>query len=78
MSEAIDSRGTVNFGFVLVCFDQLIRHAIFPVRGVSPATGISGRPVPVEQAASAAGTPRVMLAQLVQPFRMDAATDRQL
>jgi sterol desaturase/sphingolipid hydroxylase (fatty acid hydroxylase superfamily) len=71
----IDGRGTVNFGFVLVCWDQLSRHAVFP-EGTPRQTGIAGRPVPVEQAVSVAGTPRVILAQLAQPFRVRAATDR--
>jgi sterol desaturase/sphingolipid hydroxylase (fatty acid hydroxylase superfamily) len=71
----LDSRGTVNFGFVLVCWDQLSRHAAFPSAGAPLATGISGRPIPLEQSASVAGTPRVVLAQLAQPFRVRAATD---
>ena len=71
----IDWRGTVNFGFVLVCWDQLAHRAVFPSGGEPIATGIAGRPVPVEQASSAAGTPRVVLAQLWQPFSMRAATD---
>jgi sterol desaturase/sphingolipid hydroxylase (fatty acid hydroxylase superfamily) len=49
VSDPIDSRGTVNFGFVLVCWDQLVRHAIFPTGGAPLATGISGRTVPLEQ-----------------------------
>ena len=35
----------------------------------------TGRPVPVEQAALARSTPRVMLAQLAQPFTIHASTD---
>jgi sterol desaturase/sphingolipid hydroxylase (fatty acid hydroxylase superfamily) len=71
----VDARRTVNFGFVLVCWDQMFRLAAFPTVGVAPATGIPGAPVPLEQAASLAATPRVVLAQLVQPFHLDAATD---
>jgi len=71
----LDDRGTVNYGFVLVCWDQLIHRAIFPVPGESPATGIAGRPVPVEQVGPVTRTPRVMLAQLAQPFLRRAATD---
>jgi sterol desaturase/sphingolipid hydroxylase (fatty acid hydroxylase superfamily) len=73
--EPIDSRGTVNFGFVLVCWDQLFRLAAYPSGGTAAATGIPGAPVPLEQAASLAGTPRVVLAQLAQPFHVHAATD---
>lgn len=75
VSEFLDARGTVNYGFVLVCWDQLIHRAIFPIKGVTPATGIAGRPVPVEQVGSVARTPRVMVAQLAQPFSRRAATD---
>jgi sterol desaturase/sphingolipid hydroxylase (fatty acid hydroxylase superfamily) len=76
VSTPLDERGAVNFGFVLVCWDQLIRRAVFPAGGAPLATGISGRPVPVEQAASVAGIPRVVLSQLAQPFRMRAKTDQ--
>ncbi len=71
----LDDRGTVNYGFVLVCWDQLIHRAVFPTAGETPATGITGRPVPVEQGGPATRTPRVILAQLVQPFTRRAATD---
>ena len=76
VSTPLDERGAVNFGFVLVCWDRLIRRAVFPAGGAPLATGISGRPVPVEQAASVAGIPRVVLSQLAQPFRMRAETDQ--
>jgi hypothetical protein len=70
----IDDRGTVNFGFVLVCCDQMIHRAAFPT-GVPVATGISGRPVPIEQTSSPSSTPKVMLAQLAQPFLVSSKTD---
>ena len=75
VSEFLDDRGTVNYGFVLVCWDQLIHRAIFPTKGETPATGIAGRPVPVEQVGSLTRTPRVIVAQLAQPFTRRAATD---
>jgi len=74
-SAPIDPRGTVNFGFVLVCWDQLGRHALFPSGGAPIATGIAGRPVPVEQDAPRMAAHRVVVAQLVQPFRMRSAMD---
>jgi sterol desaturase/sphingolipid hydroxylase (fatty acid hydroxylase superfamily) len=74
-ASPLDERGTVNFGFVLVCWDQMIRRAAFPTNAAPVATGIAGRPVPVEQAGSARSTPRVMVAQLTQPFTIHAATD---
>jgi sterol desaturase/sphingolipid hydroxylase (fatty acid hydroxylase superfamily) len=70
----IDDRGTVNFGFVLVGWDQLIHRAAFPT-GTPVATGIYERPVPVEQSGSIYATPKVMLAQLVQPFLVHSKTD---
>jgi sterol desaturase/sphingolipid hydroxylase (fatty acid hydroxylase superfamily) len=75
VAEAVDPRGTVNFGFVLVLWDKLAGRAVLPTEGVPRATGIAGRPVPVEQSASGAGILRVVLAQLAQPFRIRAATD---
>ena len=74
-SVPIDGRGAVNFGFVLVGWDQLGRRAAFPMGRAPIATGIAGRPVPVEQSARASGVGRVVLAQLAQPFRLRAATD---
>ena len=71
----LDERGTVNFGFVLVCWDQMIHRAVFPTNEAPIATGLTGRPVPVEQSVSARATPRVMVAQLAQPFTRHAATD---
>ena len=75
--------GAVNMGFVLVCWDQLARRAVFPTggrpdrhrdrrttstcRAVGRRTRSGGRP-------NVAG---VMAAQLTQPFRLRAATDGQ-
>ncbi len=70
----LDSRGTVNFGFVLVCWDQMSRRAAYPTRGEAVATGIAGRPVPIEQAARG-GAWRVVLTQLAQPFRIHSGMD---
>jgi len=64
----------VNFGFVLVGWDRLAGCAMRPVAGDPVATGIAGRPVPIEQDATS-GMARVVAAQLVQPFRISAAMD---
>jgi sterol desaturase/sphingolipid hydroxylase (fatty acid hydroxylase superfamily) len=64
----LDARRTVNFGFVLTCWDRLARRAVFPGGETPIATGIAGRPVPVEQAGP--GAARVVAAQLAQPFRL--------
>jgi sterol desaturase/sphingolipid hydroxylase (fatty acid hydroxylase superfamily) len=74
-ASPLDERGTVNFGFVLVCWDQLIRRAAFPTNAAPVATGLTGRPVPIEQTGSALAASKVMVAQLAQPFRVRAATD---
>jgi sterol desaturase/sphingolipid hydroxylase (fatty acid hydroxylase superfamily) len=74
-STPIDDRVAVNFGFVLVCWDRLARCAVYPSGAAPIRTGISGRPVPIEQTARRFGVARVFGAQLVQPFRMNAATD---
>jgi sterol desaturase/sphingolipid hydroxylase (fatty acid hydroxylase superfamily) len=74
----LDDRGTVNYGFVLVCWDQMIRRAAFPIKHAAPpATGIAGRPVPIEQLGAVRSTPRTVAAQLAQPFKVHAATDGQ-
>jgi sterol desaturase/sphingolipid hydroxylase (fatty acid hydroxylase superfamily) len=75
VAAPVDDRGTVNFGFVLVLWDQLSGRAAYPVGLIPPATGIAGRPVPVEQSGTVGRVPRVVLAQLGQPFRWRAATD---
>jgi sterol desaturase/sphingolipid hydroxylase (fatty acid hydroxylase superfamily) len=71
----LGDRGTVNFGFVLVVWDRLAHRAEFPTDGPPIAIGISGRTVPVEQDGQLSRLPRVVLAQLAQPFRRFATTD---
>ena len=70
----LGARGTVNFGFVLVCWDRLSRRALFPTPGQLVATGIAGRPVPVEQSPGS-GVCRVVFTQLAQPFRIHSPMD---
>jgi sterol desaturase/sphingolipid hydroxylase (fatty acid hydroxylase superfamily) len=71
----VHPRGAVNFGFVLVGWDRLARRAVFPTSAAPAATGIAGRPVPVEQAVTISRVAAVMVAQLAQPFSARAATD---
>lgn len=40
----------INLGTVLTIWDRLPGRAVFPVTGKAGATGLSGRPIPVEQA----------------------------
>jgi sterol desaturase/sphingolipid hydroxylase (fatty acid hydroxylase superfamily) len=70
----IDDRGALNFGFVLVCWDRLAGRAVLPSGEVPIVTGIAGRPVPIEQDGQYRAA-HVVLAQLTQPFAMNAATD---
>lgn len=71
----IDASGrSVNFGFVLVCWDRLAGRAELPVRGLVEPTGISGRPVRVEQL-QAGSLLRTVTAQLIQPFSLDQMGD---
>ena len=60
----------VNLGVVLTVWDALAGYARFPARGDDVgATGLAGRPVPVEQDSSA-GAPLLLLAgQLMEPFQ---------
>jgi sterol desaturase/sphingolipid hydroxylase (fatty acid hydroxylase superfamily) len=73
--EPIGGRTTVNFGFVLVCWDRLAGCAAFPAGGDPISTGIAGRTVPVEQDDATVGLGRLVAAQLWQPFE-PAASNR--
>jgi sterol desaturase/sphingolipid hydroxylase (fatty acid hydroxylase superfamily) len=63
-----DARG-VNLGTVLVVWDMLAGLAVFPEKGAAPvATGLRGRPIPVEQSDDARGWLSVLGRQLVEPL----------
>jgi sterol desaturase/sphingolipid hydroxylase (fatty acid hydroxylase superfamily) len=60
----------VNLGVVLTIWDVLAGRARFPARGdAAGRTGLDGRPVPVEQGASAAPALLLMAEQLIEPFQ---------
>jgi sterol desaturase/sphingolipid hydroxylase (fatty acid hydroxylase superfamily) len=62
-------RQDVNLGVVLTIWDHLGGMARQPRRGRVPcATGLAGRPVPVEQAGAGSGAAGLMARQLVEPF----------
>ena len=71
-SAPVEGRRAVNFGFVLVCWDRMARCAVFPDGRAPVATGIAGRPVPLEQKAGSPDLVRVMAAQMAQPFGVHA------
>jgi sterol desaturase/sphingolipid hydroxylase (fatty acid hydroxylase superfamily) len=62
-------RTDVNLGVVFPFWDQLSGRAIFPTRdGELIATGLGGRPIPVEQARRVRELPNLIVTQLVEPF----------
>jgi sterol desaturase/sphingolipid hydroxylase (fatty acid hydroxylase superfamily) len=59
-----------NLGVVFTIWDVLGGYAVFPARGAAAgATGLTGRPVPVEQDPAAAPAPLLLGQQLIEPFR---------
>ncbi|HVT42199.1 MAG TPA: sterol desaturase family protein [Acidimicrobiales bacterium] len=71
LHHAAEGEQDVNLGVVLTVWDVLFGMARFPAKGNAPcATGLSGRPVPVEQSAPRARPARQMARQLAQPFAL--------
>jgi sterol desaturase/sphingolipid hydroxylase (fatty acid hydroxylase superfamily) len=69
--HAAEGEQDVNLGVVLTVWDVAFGMARFPLRGGAPcATGLAGRPVPVEQAVRRARPARQMARQLAQPFSL--------
>jgi sterol desaturase/sphingolipid hydroxylase (fatty acid hydroxylase superfamily) len=65
-----DGRLDVNLGVVFPFWDALTGRAIFPASGSRViATGLGGRPIPVEQAGGPPGLPRLLVTQWIEPFR---------
>jgi sterol desaturase/sphingolipid hydroxylase (fatty acid hydroxylase superfamily) len=59
----------INLGTVFTIWDAVSRRAVFPVAGTVVApTGLSGRPVPVEQAGERPRFARTFLTQWAEPF----------
>jgi sterol desaturase/sphingolipid hydroxylase (fatty acid hydroxylase superfamily) len=69
LHHATEGRIDINLGTVFTFWDLLTRRAVFPERGADPiATGLGGRPVPVEQGTRPGGGLGVLGVQLVEPF----------
>jgi sterol desaturase/sphingolipid hydroxylase (fatty acid hydroxylase superfamily) len=74
LHHAPAGRLDINLGTVFPFWDMLSGRAVFPalVTGrpatTASATGLAGRPVPVEQAAARRRLGRTMLSQLAEPF----------
>lgn len=64
------SRLDINLGTVFAIWDVLSRRAVLPAPGQDTVieTGLSGRPIPVEQAGPRPRLARTMLTQLAEPF----------
>jgi sterol desaturase/sphingolipid hydroxylase (fatty acid hydroxylase superfamily) len=73
----LDGPQDVNLGFALTIWDQLAHRAVFPTEEtIRTDTGLPGRPLLVEQANDRPRHLRVLVAQLVGPFRpFDAGAD---
>jgi sterol desaturase/sphingolipid hydroxylase (fatty acid hydroxylase superfamily) len=70
----------VNLGTVFTFWDLLSRRAVFPDPGsgrAAAATGLAGRPLPVEQTGSRLWLGRTMLIQLAEPFLTAYRTEPQ-
>jgi hypothetical protein len=59
----------INLGTVFTIWDALSRRAVFPAAGKAVVeTGLSGRPVPVEQSGERPRFARTFLTQWAEPF----------
>ncbi|HEV2362272.1 MAG TPA: sterol desaturase family protein [Acidimicrobiales bacterium] len=66
----LDGRQDVNLGFALSIWDQLAGRAVFPTEDtIRIDTGLPGRPLAVEQEAVRPQHLRVLVSQLLGPFR---------
>ena len=69
MHHAAVGRIDINLGTVFTIWDVVTRRAVFPRVGEAACrTGLSGRPVPVEQAVGRAAVARTFLTQWTEPF----------
>lgn len=73
----LDGPQDVNLGFALTIWDQIAHRAIFPTEEtIRTDTGLPGRPLLVEQETDRPSHLKVLLAQLVGPFRpLDVRAD---
>ncbi len=77
LHHGVDGVTGMNLGVVLTLWDMMAGRARFPDRGRPPVrTGLADRPVPVEQAAETPSHPRLLVAQLCEPFRSPPAGRR--
>jgi sterol desaturase/sphingolipid hydroxylase (fatty acid hydroxylase superfamily) len=69
LHHTVDGRTDVNMGTILVVWDALAGCAVYPTADWTPfATGLAGRPIPVEQAGPRPAHLRTFAIQLAEPF----------
>jgi hypothetical protein len=69
----------INLGTVFTFWDMLSRRAVFPAPGRPLVrTGLSGRPVPVEQAGDRPRLLRTFLVQWAEPFTTGRYTNSEV
>jgi sterol desaturase/sphingolipid hydroxylase (fatty acid hydroxylase superfamily) len=67
----LEGRQDVNLGIVLSLWDVLAGRAVLPSRGTAPcATGLPGRPLPVEQSLRSYRPVGLLCRQLAEPFTL--------
>jgi sterol desaturase/sphingolipid hydroxylase (fatty acid hydroxylase superfamily) len=74
--HAATGRLDINLGTVFAVWDIMSRRAVFPARGEAGATGLAGRPIPVEQSGDRMRLPQTLLTQLAEPFTRNEVFDR--
>ena len=66
----LDGPQDVNLGFALTIWDEMFHRAVFPTpETIRTDTGLSGRPLIVEQSSARPHHLSVFAAQLIAPFR---------
>jgi sterol desaturase/sphingolipid hydroxylase (fatty acid hydroxylase superfamily) len=73
--HAATGRLDINLGTVFAVWDRMSGRAVFPAPGTAGPTGLSGRPIPVEQAGDRLRLPQTMLTQLAEPFTRNEVCD---
>jgi hypothetical protein len=77
LHHSTEHRPGINLGVSLTVWDALTGRAVFPRRGDPiPATGLIGRPIPVEQSVTLARPASMLARQLMGPFSIPAAGRR--
>ena len=76
LHHATTGRLDINLGTVFAIWDVMSRRAVFPAPGRVGATGLSGRPIPVEQASEQPRFSRTFVTQWAEPFTTNEVLHR--